>query len=124
MKKLKSKKSSLKNRIKQIAIDLKKDPFGVVLDFFKSINLYLETNVLFCAFVLVNVINGVMVRYFTAGGVNNLIAFQPLLADIAIIVALGALGYFMRHGWRVFYWFIITIIQYIMNFIRHMYLYH
>ena len=110
MKKLKSKKSSFKNRCKNFFDELIHNPLKVSGSIFGSIWLYLTTNVFFCLFVLFNVINGVMLRYFTTNNVDNLFAFQPFLADVAVIVALGALGYFFKHRFRTCYWFLITIV--------------
>ena len=63
-----------------------------------------------CLFVLFNLINGVMGRYFSTGNSQTLTAFQPFLADLSVIVAPGSLGYFMRHRFRVVYWYFITLL--------------
>jgi len=110
MKKIKSKKSNLRNKLKDFWNELVHNPFGLFIDFFKNIKLYLTTNVFFCLFVICNVLNGIIVRYFTTGVNEQLIAIQPFMADFAVIVGLGALGYFFRHKIRVFYWYIITIL--------------
>lgn len=110
MKKIKSKKSNLKNRFKDFFNELIHNPFGVFLDILGHIKLYLTTNIFFCLFVLVNLINGILVRYFTTGSSATLTAFQPFLADLAVIIAIGSIGYFMRHKIRVCYWYFITIL--------------
>ena len=61
MKKIKSKKSNLKNKIKDTWNDFVHNPFGVFIEFLRGIKLYLTTNVFFCLFVIFNVLNGVMV---------------------------------------------------------------
>lgn len=121
MKKLKSKKSSLKNRSIDFLKDIYHNPLKMIGELFKHIKLYLTTNVFFCLFVVFNVINGVMLRYFTTGSVDNLLAFQPLLADIAVIVCLGALGYFMHHKVRSCYWFILTLVCSVVCIINSIY---
>ena len=110
MKKIKSKKSNFKNKLVDLIKEVKKNPMGVVLDFFKQIKLYVTTNVFFCLFVLFNLINGVMIRYFSIGTTETLFAFQPFMADLAVVIALGALGYLMRHKIRVVYWYFITLL--------------
>ena len=110
MKKIRSKKSNFKNKLVDLVNDVKSNPMGVVLESLKRIKLYITTNVFFCLFVLFNLINGVMIRYFSTGNSETLTAFQPFLADLAVVVGLGALGYFMRHRLRVIYWYFITII--------------
>lgn len=111
MKKIKSKKSNLKNKIKDTWNDFVHNPFGVFIEFLRGIKLYLTTNVFFCLFVIFNVLNGIMVRYFTTGFSDQIIAIQPFMADFAVIVGLGALGYFFRHKVRVVYWFFITLLS-------------
>ena len=110
MKKIKSKKSSLKNRFVEFFDELIHNPIGKFIELLKLIKLYITTNVFFCLYVLFNIINAIMVRYFTVGTSEMLTAIQPLMADVAVIVALGGIGYFFRHRIRVFYWYFITII--------------
>ncbi len=110
MKKLKSKNKKIKNRIINFFNEVIHNPFGLIMDVFSHIKIYLTTNIFFCLYVLFNVANGVMVRYFTTGATDNIFAFQPLLADMAVIVILGAFGYLMRHKIRVFYWYFITLL--------------
>ena len=124
MKKLKSKKSNLKNRTINFFKDIYHHPmhiFACITDIIRHIGLYISTNIFFCLFVLFNVINGVMLRYFSVGGTSNLLAYQPLLADLAIVIALGSLGYFMRHKFRVLYWFILTLIGTIICVVNSVY---
>ena len=78
MKKLKSKKSCLKNKIKNSFNELIHNPFGFFREIFRYINLYVATNVFFCLFVLFNVVNGVIIRYFTTGSISNLFAFAGI----------------------------------------------
>ena len=110
MKKIKSKKSNFKDKAIKFFDELFHNPIGVLIYGLKYIGLYASTNILFCLFVLFNVVNGVMVRYFTTGNNAQLTALQPLMADFAVVVGLGSLGYFMRHRFRVIYWFVISLL--------------
>lgn len=110
MKKIKSKESSFKYKFIDFINKLKSNPVSVILDFFRGIKLYVTTNLFFCLFVLFNVVNGVMIRFFSTGNSQNLVAFQPFLADLAVVVAFGALGYLMKHKIRAVYWFFITFL--------------
>lgn len=110
MKKIKSKKFGLKDKACKFFNELFHNPIGVLIDGLKYIKLYVSTNIFFCLYVLFNLVNGILVRYFTTGNNAQITAIQPLMADFAVIVALGALGYFMRHKFRVIYWYIITLI--------------
>ena len=121
MKKLKSKQSCLKNKIKNSFNELIHNPFGFFREIFRYINLYVATNVFFCLFVLFNVVNGVIIRYFTTGSISNLFAFQPFLADTAVIIILGAIGYFFRQRIRSVYWFVITFVCSIICIINSVY---
>lgn len=110
MKKIKSKKSSFKNKVKEFWDEFVHNPFGVFIDLLRNIKLYLTTNVFFCLFVIFNVLNGILVRYFTTNISDQIVAIQPFMADFAVIVGLGALGYFFRHKIRSFYWFFLTFL--------------
>ncbi len=121
MKKIKSKKLNIKDRCSKFFTELSHNPIGMLIDGLKSIQLYISTNIFFCLFVLFNVVNAVLVRYFTTGNNAQLTEFQPLMADFAVIVALGAIGYFMRHKLRVCYWYIITLICSIICVINSVY---
>src|SRR5574344_201701 len=54
---------------------------------------YVKTNVLFMSFVILALINGMLLRSFTVGGFFNI---DPFLADLAVILIIGALGYFFK----------------------------
>lgn len=67
------------------------------LNFLNSFKLhskaYLKTNVLFMTFVLTSVINGCLIRFFT---VKNYFDIKPLIADLAVVLVIGALGYLIK----------------------------
>ena len=110
MKKMKSKKDNFSNRIKKSFKNFINDPIVGLIELFRDIKLYVSTNLFFCIYVLFNVINGILVRYLTTGNSNNIIAIQPFLADVAIVILFGSLGYLMRHRLRMCYWYILTLI--------------
>ena len=86
-----------KKNIKNTMKDIKK--------FSKS---YFKTNVLFSTFVLTSLINEWLLRSLT---VKNFFAVKPLIADLAIIIIVGAFGYFIKpkhqfkyfFGWSIFF---------------------
>ncbi len=110
MKKMKSKKNNLSNRVKKSFKGFINDPIARIIDIFRDIKLYISTNIFFCLYVLFNVINGVLVRYLTTGSASNITEFQPFLADIAIVTFIGSFGYLMRHRFRMFYWYFFSLI--------------
>lgn len=91
----------LKNKIK--SFDFKK----FRKEFKKTSKEYLKTNVLFTTFVVVSVINGCLLRFFTVG---NYFAVKPILADLAVVLIIGAFGYFIKPKHQFKYFFIWTIV--------------
>ena len=69
---------------------------------------YLKTNRLFMTFLVTSLINEWLLRSLT---VKNVFAIKPLLADIAVILLVGAFGYFIKpkhqfkyfFGWAIFF---------------------
>lgn len=54
---------------------------------------YAKTNVLFISYLLVSIINSTVLRYYTTEAFWNI---KPILADLAIIILIGSLGYFFK----------------------------
>ena len=54
---------------------------------------YITTNILVSTFLITGLINACLVRFLT---VNNYFAIKPILADITILLAITALGYFIK----------------------------
>ena len=61
--------------------------------FKKASKNYAKTNVLFLTFMITSIINEWLLRSLT---VKNMFAIKPLLADLAILLIIGALGYFIK----------------------------
>ena len=60
---------------------------------------YTKTNILFLTFVLSNLINGCLLRFFT---VRNYFELRPLIADITFLVLVGAFAYLFKSGKRIY----------------------
>lgn len=77
----------------------------------KNITSYLKTNVLVTAFIVSNLINGILLRYFT---VKNYFNIKPIIADITILLIISAFGYLIKpkHQFKYFISFsvVLTII--------------
>ena len=76
----------------------------------KTSHAYLQTNILFTSFVIVNLINGCLLRFFT---VQNYLTLKPILADLAVILIVGSFGYFVKpkHQFKYFFsWAIVFTI--------------
>ena len=54
---------------------------------------YMRTNILFLSFVVTSVLNATLLRYLT---VKNYFDVFPILADLAVVVLIGAFGYFLK----------------------------
>lgn len=54
---------------------------------------YIRTNVLFSTFIATSVINSTLLRFFT---VRNYFSFKPIIADLAVVLIIGAFGYFIK----------------------------
>ncbi len=69
---------------------------------------YIRTNILFTTFLLTSVINGCLIRFLT---VKNYFDIRPVIADLAVVLIVGALGYFIKpknqfkyfFGWSIFF---------------------
>ena len=68
---------------------------------------YISTNRQFIAFVLSNVINACLLRFFT---VHNYFAIKPLLADLAVILLFGSFVYLFKTKKQFTYLMVISFI--------------
>jgi len=68
---------------------------------------YVTTSVLFLTFVITNLLNSSLLRFFT---VKNYFDIKPILADLAIVSFIGAFAYFFKPKNRFKYFFIWSII--------------
>ena len=75
--------------------------------FLKKLINYLKTNLMVEIFIIVNIINGILVRYFT---VNNQFAIKPILGDLTLLIAISAFCYFFKPKKQIRYLFIWSII--------------
>ncbi|NLL44246.1 MAG: sulfatase-like hydrolase/transferase [Mollicutes bacterium] len=76
---------------------------------------YLSTNILFMTFVSTSVLNATLLRFFT---VKNYFELKPILADLAVVLIIGAFGYFIKpkHQFKYFFsWSIVFTILCIFN---------
>lgn len=76
---------------------------------------YLSTNVLFLTFVVTSVMNATLLRFLT---VKNYFDLNPLLADLAVVLIIGAFGYFIkgRHQFKYFFtWSVVFTVMCIIN---------
>ena len=68
---------------------------------------YLNTSILFCTFVVANLINGMLLRFIT---VHNFFAIKPVVADLALILLLGSFVYLFKPKTRFRYLMIVSVL--------------
>ena len=79
---------------------------------------YLKTNILFMTFVSTSVINGCLLRFLT---VKNYFDLKPVIADLAIILIIGAFGYFIKPKHQFKYFFTWSVVFTILCVVNSMY---
>ena len=83
-----------------------------------DLNSYLHNNILFLTFVFLSVFNGFLLRTLTVG---NFLDIRPVLADIAMVVFVGAFGYLIKPNKRFIYYLIWSILYSVICVINSMY---
>ncbi len=101
MKKIKNKLIKIKNDIKNF-----------------NYKEYISTNRQFIAFVISNVVNACLLRFFT---VHNYFAIKPFLADLAIVLILGSFVYLFKAKKQFTYLMIVSIIFNIICIVNSLY---
>lgn len=79
---------------------------------------YLKTNILFMTFIISSFINASLVRFFT---VKNYFDIKPMIADLAVLLIIGAFGYFIKPKHQFKYFFTWAIIFTAICIINSMY---
>lgn len=79
---------------------------------------YARTNVLFISYIVVGLFNSTVLRYFTTDAFWNI---KPVLADLAIILLIGSIGYFFKPKNQFKYFCTWTIIFTAICFINSVY---
>ena len=68
---------------------------------------YFKHNVLFVSFVILSLIEGSLLRFFT---VKNFFSISPVLADASVILLVGAFGYLLKPKHRFKYYMFWSIV--------------
>lgn len=103
---MENEKTKKLDKLNKMAIN----PGKVILDGLKKLKTVFLTNIVFCIFVFLNVLNAFLLRMLTMNNPSNFFAFQPLLADFAFVVILGSFGFLFRNKGRSIYYFVVTVI--------------
>ena len=79
---------------------------------------YISTNKQFIAFVISNVVNACLLRFFT---VHNYFAIKPLLADLAIVLILGSFVYLFKAKKQFTYLLAVSVVLNIVCIVNSLY---
>ena len=93
----------MKEKFKKI----KKTAKNFLIKFKNGTKDYFKHNILFVTFFLVCLMDGCLLRFFT---VKNFTAISPILADAAVILLIGAIGYLFKKKNRFKYYMFWTIV--------------
>lgn len=90
--------------------------FNNLVQYFKKVKnehlvrAYIKENPLFITYVLINVLNSTLLRFFTITSIENYLSIKPILADLAVVIILGSLGFLFKSKARYRYLMVLTII--------------
>ena len=84
----------------------------------KKVAKYLSSNKLFLLYVIFSMVITVTVRHFTIG---NTFDYRPFICDLALVVIIGAFGYFIKPRKQFTYYFIWMFIYELMGIINSVY---
>lgn len=95
--------------MKRLKISLKKtkDKIKKYIKRVKTENLhkeYFKNNILFITFVLTTVLSSTLLRFFCMNTLENYLSIKPIIADLAVVIILGALGYLFKPKHRFSYY--------------------
>lgn len=111
VKDFKKKIKELQKDIKKLYKDMRKNPKLFIINLINGIIEAIKNNMIFFIFVITLLFNTIILRYFTIHTTENLLLLKPVLADLAIILAVGGLGYFVKEKNRFTYFLVASIIM-------------
>ncbi len=110
--------NNLMNKISKFTLKFSSHLKKRLINLFKNILVYIKTNLLVEVFIIVNIINGIILRFLT---VKNQFAIKPALGDLTLLIAISAFCYFIKPKKQVRYLFVFSIIFSLVCFINCVY---
>ncbi len=101
MKRIKNGFNNLKTKVKKGLKKIKNDHL---------IEKYFKENILFVVFVITGIINASLLRSFCMPTLDSIFSIQAILADTAIVVVIGSLGYLVKPKHRFVYYISFNIL--------------
>ena len=71
---------------------------------------YFKDNMFFYAYVLINVVNATILRFFCIHSLENYLSFRALVSDAMIVILIGAFGYLLKPKSRPAYYIGFSVI--------------
>lgn len=97
----------------------KQEKFQNFVEVFKvHSKVYFSTNILFLTFIISSLINEWLLRAVTVG---NIFAIKPLLADLAVLLLIGSLAYFIKPKRQYYYFMFWSVFFVVLCVINSMY---
>ena len=106
-KEIKVEKKNFINKIKDSYNSFRENPKETLKKAKNSVKSFLSVNKLFVFFVLINVLNGVLLRAFTMG-TNTIFDFDAMIADLSFVIILGSFTFLFKEKGKFIYMLIIT----------------
>ena len=104
MNKIKDVTKKLGKKIKSFFVKIKKE---------RPIKKFFKENPIFIVYVIVNVINSTMLRFFTINTMENYLSVKAILADLAVVIILGSFSFLFkpkaRYRWLLAFTWIFTM---------------
>ena len=106
------------NKISKFTLKFSSQLKKRLINLVKNIFVYIKTNLLVEVFLIVNIINGIILRFLT---VKNQFAIKPVLGDLTFLIAIVSFCYFIKPKKQIRYLFIFSVIFSIVCFINCVY---
>ena len=106
------------NKISKFTLKFSSQLKKRLINLVKNIFVYIKTNLLVEVFLIVNIINGIILRFLT---VKNQFAIKPVLGDLTFSIAIVSFCYFIKPKKQIRYLFIFSVIFSIVCFINCVY---
>ena len=101
MKKLKVSIKKLKDKTKRYIKRVKEEHL---------VREYLKNNILFLTFVITGVLCSTLLRFFCMNTWENYLSIKPIIADLAVVIAIGSFGYLFKPRHRFNYYMTMNIV--------------
>ena len=112
---------SVQNNLKLVWKDFKNDPKEFAILLINNCIEAVKNNTLFFIFVITLLFDATILRYFTINPIENFLILKPILADLAIILAVGGIGYLVKEKNRFVYFLVASIIMSLICIINSIY---